>query len=402
GVLAGGALLEDITTPRVALASGTYDRGPEPVIIAALIGVTVLIWFRPRLGVIAPLGGQVLLAVAAIWANAWVLNSPFVFIFGMLLCAAAGYSAKRPLEYAGLLVLWAVASFDTSRDPGSSLALWVVVLMYMTSAWVVGIVARNVVVKGLLAEERAVRVEQERHELSRRAVIEERRRIARELHDIIAHSVSVMTVQTGAVRRLLSPAQERERDALLAVERTGREALAEMRRLVGLLKQEEEEDGQGYTPQPGMQSLDTLLGTVRNAGLEVDVSVEGQRRDLPPGVDLTAFRVLQEALTNAMKHARPPHATVHLRWSPDQLDIEVANEGRGRGRSGGGYGHVGMKERLALYGGHFERGGRARGGFVVSGLLPIGGGKGIKRVRAALPNAQPLVPPGSHFIFWLN
>lgn len=372
GVLAGGALLEDITTPRVALASGTYDRGPEPVIIAALIGVTVLIWFRPRLGVIAPLGGQVLLAVAAIWANAWVLNSPFVFIFGMLLCAAAGYSAKRPLEYAGLLVLWAVASFDTSRDPGSSLALWVVVLMYMTSAWVVGIVARNVVVKGLLAEERAVRVEQERHELSRRAVIEERRRIARELHDIIAHSVSVMTVQTGAVRRLLSPAQERERDALLAVERTGREALAEMRRLVGLLKQEEEEDGQGYTPQPGMQSLDTLLGTVRNAGLEVDVSVEGQRRDLPPGVDLTAFRVLQEALTNAMKHARPPHATVHLRWSPDQLDIEVANEGRGRGRSGGGYGHVGMKERLALYGGHFESGARADGGYVVRASLPIG------------------------------
>ena len=372
GVLASGALLEDITTPRVALASGTYDRGPEPVIIAALIGVTVLIWFRPRLGVIAPLGGQVLLAVAAIWANAWVLNSPFVFIFGMLLCAAAGYSAKRPLEYAGLLVLWAVASFDTSRDPGSSLALWVVVLMYMTSAWVVGIVARNVVVKGLLAEERAVRVEQERHELSRRAVIEERRRIARELHDIIAHSVSVMTVQTGAVRRLLSPAQERERDALLAVERTGREALAEMRRLVGLLKQEEEEDGQGYTPQPGMQSLDTLLGTVRNAGLEVDVSVEGQRRDLPPGVDLTAFRVLQEALTNAMKHARPPHATVHLRWNPDQLDIEVANEGRGRGRSGGGYGHVGMKERLALYGGHFESGARADGGYVVRASLPIG------------------------------
>jgi len=372
-VLACAALVEDITNPRVKIAAGTYDRGPEPVIIATLVGITALIWFGPRLGVIAPLGAQLLLAIAAIWAHAWVLNSPSIFVLGMLLAAAAGYSASRPIEYAGLLVLWAAASVEASHNPGSNLGQWVAVVVFFTVSWTVGLVARSTVRRGRLAEERALRVEAERHELSRRAVIEERRRIARELHDIVAHSVSVMTVQTGAVRRLLTPSQDREREALLSVERAGREALAEMRRLVGLLKQDEETDGQVDAPQPGMQSFDSLLGAVRQAGLDVDVSVEGQPSDLPPGLDLTAYRVLQEALTNALKHADPAHATVHLRWSAAELGIEVANEGRKREPGvHTGYGHVGMKERLALYGGEFESGPRPGGGYLVRASLPIG------------------------------
>jgi signal transduction histidine kinase len=251
--------------------------------------------------------------------------------------------------------------------------MWVGVLVYMTFAWVVGVVAGLTLTRARSTEERIVRVERERHELSQRAVIEERRRIARELHDVIAHSVSVMTVQTGAVRRLLTPAQEREREALLSVEQTGRQALNEMRRLVGLLKKEADDEGQLYSPQPGMGSLDSLIGTMRQAGLSVDVLAEGERRDLPPGVDLAAYRVLQEALTNALKHASPRHASVHLRWSSDQLEIEVANQGRGDGKGGnGGYGNVGMKERVALYGGQLDSGPGSDGGYVVHAMLPIG------------------------------
>jgi DNA-binding NarL/FixJ family response regulator len=158
-------------------------------------------------------------------------------------------------------------------------------------------------------------------------VLDERARIARELHDIIAHSVSVMTVQVGAVRRRLTADQTREHESLVSVERTGREALAEMRRLVGLLHEQEEEANPSYTPQPGLQALDTLISGVRAAGLPVDLHEEGTRHELPPGVDLAAYRVVQEALTNTLKYAGPAQAWVQICWTPDELRIEVANNG---------------------------------------------------------------------------
>ncbi len=180
-----------------------------------------------------------------------------------------------------------------------------------------------------------------------------------------------MTVQAGAVRRRLTPDQTRERDSLVAVERTGREAMAEMRRLVGLLH--EEEGSASYTPQPGLQALDTLLASVRAAGLPVDLKVEGAPRELPPGVDLAAYRVVQEALTNTLKHAGPAHAWVQICWSEEELRIEVANTGR-TSATGTGYGHAGMRERVRLYGGRVESGPRAEGGYVVRAFVPIGPG----------------------------
>jgi signal transduction histidine kinase len=202
-------------------------------------------------------------------------------------------------------------------------------------------------------------------------VREERQRIARELHDIIAHSVSVMTVQAGGVRRLLHPDQVRERESLLSVESTGRDALAEMRRLVGLLK--EDAAAPTYSPQPGIADLEALIATVREAGLSVDLSVEGEGRDLPPGLDLTAFRVVQEALTNALKHAGPARAWVKVRWRVDELEIEVSNDGRAtRTGARGGYGSAGMRERVGLYGGRLEAGPGADTGYVVRAVLPLG------------------------------
>ncbi len=170
------------------------------------------------------------------------------------------------------------------------------------------------------------RLEAARIAAATRAVTEERQRIARELHDVIAHSVSVMTVQAGAVRRLLHPEQERERIALEAIEATGREALTEMRRLVGLLRDQGETAD--FSPQPSMRAVDVLVGTVSEAGLPVELAVEGEPSELAPGIDLAAYRVIQEALTNALKYAGPAQAWVTVRWLDSELELEVANDGQ--------------------------------------------------------------------------
>ena len=208
---------------------------------------------------------------------------------------------------------------------------------------------------------------------AQRAVAEERQRIARELHDVVAHSVSVMTVQAGAVRRLLRPEQERERQALQAVEATGREALTEMRRLVGLLR--EQGTMPEFAPQPSMRTVDVLVGTVREAGLPVELEVEGEPQELPPGIDLSAYRVIQEALTNALKYAGPAQAWVTIRWHTGELELEIANDGRSEpgGDGEGGHGLAGLRERVALVGGDVTSGPRAGGGYVVTARLPLAG-----------------------------
>ena len=218
------------------------------------------------------------------------------------------------------------------------------------------------------------RLEADRAAAAKRAVAEERQRIARELHDVVAHSVSVMTVQAGAVRRLLHPEQERERLALETIEATGREALTEMRRLVGLLR--EQGATPEFAPQPSMRAVDVLVGTVREAGLPVELDVEGEPRELPPGVDLAAYRVIQEALTNALKYAGPASAWVTVRWRESELELEIANDGRTEASGdGGGHGLAGLRERVSLVGGSIESGPREGGGFVVRAHLPIGGGR---------------------------
>jgi signal transduction histidine kinase len=220
-------------------------------------------------------------------------------------------------------------------------------------------------------DELQLKLEAARTAAAERAVAEERQRIARELHDVVAHSVSVMTVQAGAVRRLLHPDQERERLALETIEATGREALTEMRRLVGLLR--DQSATPDFAPQPSMGSLDVLLGTVREAGLPVDLVVEGTPVELPPGVDLAAYRVIQEALTNALKYAGPARACVTVRWKRGELELEVANDGTSEpGGDGGGHGLVGLRERVSLVGGSIESGPREAGGFAVTAHLPLG------------------------------
>jgi signal transduction histidine kinase len=220
------------------------------------------------------------------------------------------------------------------------------------------------------ARERAERLEREREAEARAAVAEERARIARELHDVVGHSVSVMTVQASGVRRLLRDDQEREREALLIVERTGREALAEMRRMVGVLRRPEE--APALAPQPSLEHLGRLVEQARDAGLDVDLHIEGDAVELPAGVDLTAYRLVQEGLTNAIKHAKASHAHVRVSYGADTIEVIVSDDGRGVGNGdGGGHGLVGMRERVSVYGGELDAGPQPGGGYRLRAKLPV-------------------------------
>ena len=207
-------------------------------------------------------------------------------------------------------------------------------------------------------ERRAQLAERERDLAAREAVVEERARIARELHDVIAHNVSMMVVQAGAERRVLDDEQASTREVLETIEQIGRGALTEMRRLVGMLRSDARDP---LAPQPGLDDVPTLVRQVREAGLPVELHVDGERRELPVGIELSAYRIVQEALTNALKHAGDAHAAVHVRYGADSLELEIVDDGAGAPAavSSGGHGLVGMRERVALYGGRLDAGRRA-------------------------------------------
>ena len=219
-------------------------------------------------------------------------------------------------------------------------------------------------------DRRARMAERERDLAAREAVVEERARIARELHDVIAHNVSMMVVQAGAERRVLDDEQASTREVLETIEQIGRRALTEMRRLVGMLRTD---DADSLSPQPGLDDVPALVTQIREAGLPVELTVEGERRALPAGIELSAYRIVQEALTNTLKHAGGAHAEVHVRYGADSLELEIVDDGPGgpARASSGGHGLVGMRERVALYGGRLDAGRRAEGGFAVHVLLPV-------------------------------
>jgi signal transduction histidine kinase len=220
------------------------------------------------------------------------------------------------------------------------------------------------------AEMRATLAEREREAAARIAVAEERARIARELHDIVAHAMSVMVLQVGAVRHKLPKTLEEDRDALGRVEQAGRTALTEMRRLLGAMRSDG--DGVELGPQPGLDALDSLVEDVIRAGLPVRVQVDGEPFPLPRAIDLSAYRIVQEGLTNALKHADASHADVTVRYRPDKLELEIADDGRGPATTNGhGHGLVGIRERVNIYGGEMSAGAAPAGGFVLSARLPV-------------------------------
>ena len=364
-------------------------------------------------------GGLVVGAQLAVWAFGWSLRN--FAVAAVVACATLPLFWRRRFPLASLVVV-AAATFSTyafrNSDPSGEVGffLWwaLVLVLYSVAAhaelrralvggaivsvpigaigivdlfagsdvsevvggWVVLAVAwsfgrwmRLRRRQASALEDRAVVLERERDERARLAVAEERARIARELHDVVAHAVSVMVVQAQAAQRVLEGEHSSVRESLTAVEMTGRQALVEMRRLLGMLRKDDREIA--LAPRPSLAQLDALVEQIRAAGLTVHLSVEGEPRPLSPGIDVSAYRIVQEALTNALKHAGPARAELVLRFHPHALEIVISDDGRGpHNGSADGHGLVGMRERAALVGGVLESGPASGRGHMVRAVLP--------------------------------
>jgi signal transduction histidine kinase len=314
-----------------------------------------------------------LLAAALSFVDGRLVTFPIgVFFVGMAASFLLGDLRDARRAWIGLAIAVGGAGIVVYNQPSHSAGTFVFVPVLFGISWLAGFALRGREQQTEAAEERAARAERERDAAARVAVAEERARIARELHDVVAHAVSVMVLQTGAVRHKLPDSLEEDREALRGVEGTGRTALAEMRRLLGAMRSDG--DGVELAPQPGVDSLDSLLEKVGSAGLPVELHVDGERFPLPRGLDLSAYRIVQEGLTNALKHSGATRADVTLRYAPKVLTVEVRDDGRGSaGGDGLGHGLVGVRERVKIYGGEMTAGSAPEGGFVLSARLPIGG-----------------------------
>jgi signal transduction histidine kinase len=290
------------------------------------------------------------------------VTTPFFVL--MAIAVAAGGMPERRDALAGVAGTIAAVGYIAWTDPEAGYEDAFFLTLFVSAAWAAAHLISTRTQEATRLRERAERAEQERDRLATEAVADER---ARELHDVIAHSISVMVVQAAGVRRLLTAKQEREREALLAVERVGREALSEMRRMLGVLR--ERDDAAARAPAPGLQHLDRLVEQVRNAGVDVDLRVDGDPIHLPPGLDLSAYRIVQEGLANAVRHPGAGGAHVRVRYTPEELELEVIDD------NGGGSEErlTAIRERVAVYGGHLEAGPGPDGGFQMRARLPLAG-----------------------------
>ena len=325
----------------------------------ASFGMSVPLLLRRRAPFAAP-AVSIAVAVLVSFIDARIIEySGFLFLLGFMVSFLFGFLDDTHAAVGGLALTLVGVAVIHSNAPDFDIPGLIFLWLMLSLAWLAGYALRRRLSQATEAEARAVR-----------AVADERARIARELHDVVAHAVSVMTVQAGAVRRVLLEDQVREREALEVVEKTGRQALAEMRRMVGVLRNPEE--APALAPQPSLEYLDRLLEHVRAAGLAVDVEIEGERAPLPAGVDLTAYRLVQEALTNTLRHANATRAHVTVRYGRGEVELVVSDDGRETGTPGAeGHGLVGLRERVAVYGGELTAGPRRGGGYELRARLPV-------------------------------
>jgi signal transduction histidine kinase len=345
---------------------------------------TVSLWFSvPAIGaLVLPLlfrrrfpfaGPAAYFALAAALSYVDPLLVPFVaslVLVGLAGSFVLGNLPSGPKALAGLFISVGAVVIIVWEIPGSTASWLVFIPMRQAVAWAAGFILREVTEQAEAAEIRATQAEREREAAARVAVAEERSRIARELHDIVAHAVSVMVLQVGAIRHKLPAVLEEDKDALRGVEQAGRRALTEMRRLLAAMRREGEEAE--LVPQPGLDGLHSLLEEIGRAGLPVELHVDGEPVPLPRGIDLSAYRIVQEGLTNALKHAHASDADVTVRYRPDEVQIEVRDNGQGSSTTDGlGHGLVGVRERVKIYGGEMTAGTANGGGFVLSTRLPL-------------------------------
>ncbi len=370
GLAVGLALLALVDLALSSDAASWGGRGPLQVCLA--LGCTLPLAWRVRYPiatvVVITAAGGLLVAVAA------PHQAPFeVFIGSVLASYSIGAHTAGRRRWLGLGLMFGVglpfmvAAAGNGMAAGNALAP----IAWLTGAWAVGAIIRGRRLRTAELELLTAELAQQRDLQAQAAVAVERGRVARELHDVVAHNVSMMVVQAGAADRVLEGDQPDVRRALAAIAGTGRETVDEMRLLLGVVRSDA---GEGLLPQPGLGDLDQLVSNVRSAGLHVDLRVEGERSPLSPGVDLSAYRIVQEALTNVLKHAESATVEVTVRYANDAVQVEVCDDGRPREpTAGGGNGLIGMRERVAMLGGEFRAGARRDGGFAVFARLPIAG-----------------------------
>jgi signal transduction histidine kinase len=367
-LLASGGMLEVV----IGRGSSTAPRTTLWFAVPA-IAVMILPLFARRRFPLAAASAYWLLAAGLSFVDGRLI--PFiesVFILGAAVSFLLGNLRDALQARIGLAAVLGGAAIIVYNKPAHSGAELLFIPLLFGIAWLAGFALRERATQAEAAEERATHAEREREAAARIAVAEERARIARELHDIVAHAVSVMVLQVGAVRHKLPDTLGEDRDALRSVEQAGRTALTEMRRLLGAMRSNG--DDPELAPQPGLERLDALVHEVDRAGLPVRLHVEGDPVPLPPAIDLSAYRIVQEGLTNALKHAQAGHADVTVRYGSDDLEIEVRDDGDGASVSDGlGHGLVGVRERVKIYGGEMTAGTAPEGGFVLSTRLPLRG-----------------------------
>jgi signal transduction histidine kinase len=358
----------------------TFSRPSGVAVAVAMLSVTLPLAVRRRL----PLLTALVVSVAFVVGRQVLdVSEPVVSVLAVYFALySAARHGRRPWRTPALLVASAVvmgevvdeALFADGIDPGP--VAWFLLVynaVSLAAPWWLGSTmrVRHQREQELIAQ--TVELEREREDNARRAVFEERVRVARELHDVVAHHVSVMGIQAGAARRVLDRRPDAAAEALVAIETASRQAVAEMDRLLGFLRRDGETDPR--TPQPGISDLDGLVADVGRAGLAVELTVADLPPDVPRTVEVSAYRIVQEALTNTLKHSGSARASVRVRVRADALEVDVDDDGSPTvpaEADAGGHGLIGMRERVGLHGGQLRAGPRPDGGFAVRAQLPLG------------------------------
>jgi signal transduction histidine kinase len=373
-VALAGALLVASLADQLKGGTGSGWGGPRAVQIVLAVAISVpFLWRRSHARLVVLVVAIASFACVGLVEPRQAAFEPFLALVLAFYAVGAYSEERRALTTlliaipAGILAGVIAASFGWSTT-GNSLPT----VVWVTVAWIVGRIIRSWRGRAVALEHANHILDEQRVLQAQAAVAVERGRIARELHDVIAHNISMMVVQAGAAARVLEGEQPNVRTALDAIETSGRETVDEMRRLLGVLRRAD--DGQALAPQPGLAALEGLVAQVREAGLAVDLQIQGTPAPLPPGLDLSAYRIAQEGLTNALKHAGAARAAVRITYARDTVEIEVRDDGAcGASVDGTGLGLVGMRERVALWGGELQVG-PERGGWVVRASLQRGGG----------------------------
>jgi signal transduction histidine kinase len=369
----GDALLAAVSAVlfTVQIVSERQFAGDRPLSLVVALGFSATLLARRSAPLVPLLAGLVLIELSNIAAPELANSGTFFVAYVFAIYAAGRHTSGRTAQVAFVAVIAGIplAAIEPGQPFSVSDAMFIAVAF--AGPFAAGRAIRHRHAHEQHLEGRTVELELERDVKAREAVTQERVRIARELHDVVAHAISVIVLQARGGRRKLPDGALETRAALDAIEAAGENALTEMRRLLGMLRENDEE--LALAPQPSLRRIDELVASMTATGLPVDLTVEGEPVELPPGVDMSAYRIVQEALTNALKHAGPARARVILRYSADDLELEILDDGSGNGHGGGsGHGLHGIRERVAVYGGQLESGARPEGGYALRARLPLG------------------------------